>query len=158
MLAVQWSIYKCHLYPVAMSTFEVTHHRLLIPIPNSYTLDVIANKKLQLLKGKIMGYYFRATWCRGRIMPPLVLYLVPCWPSHTTGNEVACFVRSLFWLIWSTCMVRAIQACRSFAAAADPSYKQLSYVMEGFPDHKAKVDPDLAPYFALRKQLSHDMG
>ena len=66
LLAVAWSIAKCHLFLAGLPHFTVnTDHHPLIPILNSHRLDEIENPRLQRLRMKIMGYKFTAEWVKG---------------------------------------------------------------------------------------------
>ncbi len=66
LLAVVWAVTeKCWLYLKGLPFELVIDHKPLIPILNSYTLDMIENPRLQRLKLKLMWYNLRATWKKG---------------------------------------------------------------------------------------------
>lgn len=61
LLASVWAMSKCRHYLVGLFSFSVLmDHRPLIPILNSYTLDVVENPLLQRLKEKVSPYIFTA--------------------------------------------------------------------------------------------------
>ena len=66
MLAVCWATLKCKIFLSGLQHFSViTDHNSLLPILNSYRLDVVENSRLQRLKTRLMAYNFTAEWCKG---------------------------------------------------------------------------------------------
>ncbi|XP_064100793.1 uncharacterized protein LOC135211412 [Macrobrachium nipponense] len=67
MLAVSWALTKSCLYLKGLPTFTLqTDHRPLVPIINSYTLDMVENPRLQRMKERMSQYQFTAVWCAGK--------------------------------------------------------------------------------------------
>ena len=67
LLAVAWSVIKCKMFLSGLQHFQVfTDHNPLVPILNSHHLDEIENPRLERLRTKLMGYNFRAVWCKGK--------------------------------------------------------------------------------------------
>jgi len=63
-LAVSWSMSKCRWYHLGLPTFDlVIGHRPLVPIFNTYTLDVI--KKTPRIIEKMIPYVFTNIWQKG---------------------------------------------------------------------------------------------
>ena len=65
-LAVSLSAPKCRWYLLGLPTFDlIINHSALVPIFNTYTLDVIENPLLQCIVKKIMPYVFTTIWRKG---------------------------------------------------------------------------------------------
>ncbi|XP_066983773.1 uncharacterized protein [Macrobrachium rosenbergii] len=66
MLAVSWALTKCRLYLKGLPTFTLqTDHHPLVPIINSYTLDMVKNPQLQRMNEHMSQYQFTAVWHTG---------------------------------------------------------------------------------------------
>ena len=65
-LAAAWAMKKCRPFLEGLPTFDlVTDHRLLIPIPNEYSLDKLDNSRL--LRLQMTRFIFTAKWVPGKI-------------------------------------------------------------------------------------------
>ncbi len=70
LLAVVWAVkIKCHLYLSGLMFQLVIDHKPLVPILNSYTLDMVDNPCLQHLKEKLVCYRFDTVWKKGSEHP-----------------------------------------------------------------------------------------
>lgn len=68
-LAVVWAIPKCKFYLIDLQHFTlVMDHHPLVPILNTYTLDVVEKPRLQHLKVRVSPYLFTAVWCTGKLL------------------------------------------------------------------------------------------
>ena len=67
LLGVVWAARKCKLYLQGLQHFDlIVDHKPLVPILNSYTLDMIETPRIQRLKEKLQLYNFTATWRKGK--------------------------------------------------------------------------------------------
>ncbi len=66
LLAVVWAVVKkCSTYLRGLRFQLIIDHKPLLPILNSYTLDMIQNPRLQTLRGKLQRYTFDTIWRKG---------------------------------------------------------------------------------------------
>lgn len=94
LLAVALATSKCRLYLFGLAhLILMTDHRPLIPLLNTYTLQVVENPLLQRLKVKVSPYIFTAEWRAGKqFCIPDVLSRAPVFrsiPENKTDSKVA---------------------------------------------------------------------
>ncbi|XP_064081863.1 uncharacterized protein LOC135198221 [Macrobrachium nipponense] len=163
MLAVSWALTKCCLYLKGLPTFTLqTDHRPLVPIINSYTLDMVENPRLQRMKERMSQYQFTAVWRAGKsLCIPDALSRTPV--SYPTSEDmtgcagVTAHVRSVINATTASQDGDAptIDADRtlqdmSIAAQADPTYVRLhDCISSGFPTNRYDLHVSLSPYWKL---------
>lgn len=170
MLAVSWALTKCCLYLKGLPTFTLqTDHRPLVPIINSYTLDMVENPRLQRMKERMSQYQFTAVWRAGKsLCIPDALSRAPVsYPTSedmTGCDEVTAHVRSVINAATASQdkdaptfdADRTLQDM-SIAAQADPTYVRLrDCISSGFPTNRYDLHASLLPYWKLREALSTD--
>ncbi len=161
-----WAITKkLDIYLKGLPKFTiVTDHKPLIPILNSFTLDMIDGPRLQRLKYKISSYNFEAIWKKGaENYIPDALSRAPCSDptpedSCTDEQEVVASVR----LIVNSVMENTERQnlCDPFlkkikeAAAADPEYAALlEVVKDGFPSQPEHLKNAVRNFWQVRDSL-----
>ncbi|XP_068238582.1 uncharacterized protein [Palaemon carinicauda] len=170
MLAVSWALTKCRLYLQGLPSFTLqTDHRPLVPIINSYTLDMIENPRLQRMKERMSQYQFTAMWRAGKsLCIPDALSRAPI--SYPTSEdmigcaEVTSHVRSVINVVIASqeedaTIINADRTLQdmSTAAQADPDYVRLrDCIVSGFPTNRYDLHASLLPYWKLREALSTD--
>ncbi|XP_068232095.1 uncharacterized protein [Palaemon carinicauda] len=170
MLAVSWALTKCRLYLQGLPSFTLqTDHRPLVPIINSYTLDMIENPRLQRMKERMSQYQFTAMWRAGKsLCIPDALSRAPV--SYPTSEdmigcaEVTSHVRSVINVVIASqeedaTIINADRTLQdmSTAAQADPDYVRLrDCIVSGFPTNRYDLHASLLPYWKLREALSTD--
>ncbi|XP_068245143.1 uncharacterized protein mRpL22 [Palaemon carinicauda] len=170
MLAVSWALTKCRLYLQGLPSFTLqTDHRPLVPIINSYTLDMVENPRLQRMKERMSQYQFTAMWRAGKsLCIPDALSHAPV--SYPTSEdmigcaEVTSHVRSVINVVIASqeedaTIINADRTLQdmSTAAQADPDYVRLrDCIVSGFPTNRYDLHASLLPYWKLREALSTD--
>ncbi|XP_068216653.1 uncharacterized protein [Palaemon carinicauda] len=170
MLAVSWALTKCRLYLQGLPSFTLqTDHRPLVPIINSYTLDMIENPRLQRMKERMSQYQFTAMWRAGKsLCIPDALSLAPV--SYPTSEdmigcaEVTSHVRSVINVVIASqeedaTIINADRTLQdmSTAAQADPDYVRLrDCIVSGFPTNREvgvplRLRTDGGPQFTSRE-------
>ena len=168
MLAVSWALSKCRLYLLGLPSFTIhTDHRPLVPILNSYTLDMIENPRLQRLRERMSPYVFTAVWRAGktlRIADALSRAPVakPTEEDNVASASATAHLRSIVTsasLQEVTTRMDADRRLTEIAAAAleDDTYGRLrDCIITGFPSHRHSLHPSLSPFWKLRDSLSVD--
>lgn len=100
MLAVVWAVSKYCFYLIKLQHFILLRdHCPLIPIINSYSLDIIENPHLQQLKEMVLPFLFTTVWHVEKLMciPDFLSYALigrPT-PEDETCSDVANSFRSI---------------------------------------------------------------
>ena len=165
-LAAVWAMKKCYNFLAGVEFDLVTDHKPLVPIFNSYTLDMIENPRLLRLLLKSRRFQFSAHWRRGKehfIADALSRYPV----EHPDGNENNEESGKLFNLSVQhgkddsgSPILPDMKHDRLLQAAADDhEYQALLNVIEhGFPSDQSALPNMLRPYWQIRDQLSMERG
>ncbi len=164
LLAAVWAItIKCKSYVQGLKFTLVVDHKPLLPILNSFTLDMVENPRLRRLKEKLAFYRFETVWKSGK---------EHCIPDALSRAPIAdpteedCFTDELEEYVSS--VVRAGAASLrpdhlkdpyleklKAAAVADPSYVSLlEAVRTGFPDKKQDAQGILQDFWKVRDELT----
>ncbi|XP_064085372.1 uncharacterized protein LOC135200694 [Macrobrachium nipponense] len=170
MLAVSWALTKCCLYLKGLPTFTLKNdHRPLVPIINSYTLDMVENLRLQRMKEHMSQYQFTAVWRASKslcitdaLSRAPVSY--PTFEDVTGCAEVTAHVR---YVINATTASQdedapTIDADRTLqdmwiVAQAEPTYVRLcDCISSRFPTNRYDLYASLSPYWKLREALNTD--
>ncbi len=169
LLAVVWAVtIKCKMYLQGLKFKLVIDHKPLIPILNSFTLDMVDNPRLRRLKEKLTFYRFDTVWKRGK---------EHCIPDALSRAPIAdpteedCFTDEL-----DECVARVVRAVAASlrpehlkdpyleklkaAARVDPSYMTLlEAVKTGFPEEKRNVQEGvLRDFWKVRAELTCHEG
>ncbi len=164
LLAAVWAVtIKCKSHLQGLKFTLVVDHKPLLPILNSFTLDMVDNPRLRRLKEKLAFYRFDTVWKRGK---------EHCIPDALSRAPIAdptkedCFTDELEEYVSS--VVRAGAASLrpehlkdpyleklKAAAVADPSYVTLlEAVRTGFPDKKPEALGILQDFWNVRDNLT----
>ncbi len=164
MLAVVWAVVKkCSVYLKGKKFQLVIDHKPLLPILDSYTLDMIGNPRLQTLKGKLAGYHFETIWKKGKDH---------CFPDALSRSPISlptpeeCFTKELQESMESNIQYIANVELHAEgfedvllnkleqAALHDTDYQALLRAIEnGFTDVK-KLPACVKPYWQVKDELS----
>ncbi len=168
LLAVYWAVAKkCRNYLLGLPGFKVvTDHKPLVPILNSYTLDMIENPRLQRMKEKLACYQLEAEWKKGaEHFIPDALSRAPVddptkedlLEDEVVESHVIASVKMVANAILDDdgeMLDLGLEKVRA-AAAADPDYVKLKDVVaQGFPTDSKKLDPAVRPYWSVRDELA----
>ena len=162
LLGVAWAVTKCSLFLAGLPHFDVIiDHKPLVPILNNHRLDEIENIRLQRLRTKLMPYNFTATWLKGSDNAAAdALSRAPVAPADHEDileEDVAICTIALANLASENSNLRLDDLCRN--AADDPGYQSLlSFVTNGFPEHKSDLPEVTRQYWHIRSGLTVDDG
>ena len=169
LLAVTWSMWKCSYFLMGISFGLVTDHRPLLPILDKFTLDQIANPRLQRLREKIAAFTFRTSWLKGSALClPDALSRAPV--SRPTADDIAlCQDLSASVRAVSSSLPAALPSptgpqdlhldhLRREASLDDTYGALLTLIMSGFPTNKTALPSELLPFWRHRDDLSADDG
>ncbi|MFV0366579.1 MAG: RNase H-like domain-containing protein [Mangrovibacterium sp.] len=169
MLAVSWALQKCRLYLTGLQSFTVhTDHRPLVPILNSYTLDMIENPRLQRLRERMSHFTFRAVWRAGKTLriPDAFSRAPVSRPTPEDTSDSASTMAHLRSVIPSAAYQEdaapRIEADRHLQELANAAQQDSDYVrlrdciLAGFPANRYSLHTSLLPYWKLRDSLSVD--
>ncbi len=164
LLAVVWAVkVKCHLYLAGLKFQLVIDHKPLVPILNSYTLDMVDNPRLQRLKEKLACHRFETVWKKGsEHYIPDALSRAPIadpTPEDCFTDEleesVATVIRSINMTLRPDHLKDPYLEKMKQVAAADTVYQELvEAVRDGFPDDRRQVKGSLLDYWKLRGELT----
>lgn len=171
--AVLWSVKKCSTYLTGLPHFDlVVDHRPLVPILNTKLLSEIENPRLQRIREKLTAYTFTARWQKGSLhSAPDALSRAPVQdPEPSSGKpdspeEVDPLHIAVVNALTDVCEEgirlaplkdQTLEKVRA-AATRDEEYQALrETIINGFPEHRHELEPQLRSYWSVRSQLALD--